>query len=85
MLHKISFLFMVNFFSALGYSLIAPLFPAVAKSKGVNDFMIGVIFSSFAISNVAATLFISKFINFFGRRKLFILALLLEVSLSSFL
>ena len=47
-------LFSINLLSALGYSLIAPLYPSIAKEKGVDENEIGIVFSFFAISNLIA-------------------------------
>jgi MFS family permease len=76
---QILLLFLINVLSAIGYSLIAPLYPFVAESKGVSDFTIGVIFSSFAISNVIAIPLTPKLANSIGRRRLFYIAMIIEV------
>lgn len=69
----------INFFSSIGYSLLAPLYPYLAKSKGVDDFIIGIIFASYAISFVFASFFVSYLVNKFGKSNLFKLAIFVEV------
>ena len=79
MFSQILLLFMINVLSAIGYSLLAPLYPTVAKSKGVEEYLIGLIFSFFAFSNIIAIPLTPKLISKFGRRKLFYIAMIIEV------
>ena len=79
MFSQILLLFLINVLSAIGYSLLAPLYPSIAKSKGVEDFQIGIIFSFFAISNLISIPLTPKLIGLYGRRKLFYIAMLIEV------
>ena len=65
--------------SAIGYSLIAPLFPQIAHEAGINDMTLGVIFSSFAVANCMIIPFSSCLIKVVGRKKLLYFALFLEV------
>ncbi len=76
---EIILLFMVNLLSAIGYSLIAPLFPSIAMQKGVSKFIIGLTFSSFAIANVITIPLTPLFIKQFGRINLMYYSLVLEV------
>lgn len=69
----------INFFSSLGYSLLAPLYPFLAKSRGVDDFKIGIIFASYAISFVFASFYVPYLVNKVGKSRLFKLAIFLEV------
>jgi MFS family permease len=69
----------INFFSSIGYSLLAPLYPYLAKSKGLDDFIIGIIFASYAISFVSASFFVSYLVNKVGKSRLFKIAIFVEV------
>ena len=80
MFSQIALLFSINVLSAIGYSLLAPLYPTVAKSKGVEEYQIGIIFSFFAISNIIAIPLTPKLIGIYGRRKLFYIAMIIEVN-----
>lgn len=80
MLSQFILLFLINSLSAIGYSLIAPLFPFEAYAKGVNEFMIGLIFSSFAISNVISFPLTPMLIKRIGRRNLFYIAMTIEAT-----
>ncbi len=79
MFSQILLLFLINSLSAIGYSLIAPLYPTVAKDKGVDDSMVGIIFSFFAISNIVAIPLTPRLIAKYGRRKLFYISMMIEV------
>jgi MFS family permease len=79
MFSKIFLLFFINVLSAIGYSLLAPLYPSVAKLKGVDEYMIGIIFSVFAVSNIISIPLTRVLIMKMGRRNLFYLAMLIEV------
>lgn len=83
MKREIMLLFMINALSAVGYSLIAPLFPSIAMKKGVSEFIIGLIFSCFAISNVLTIPFTPQLIKHYGRINLMYFSLVLEVYLQN--
>jgi MFS family permease len=72
-------LFSINVLSAIGYSLIAPLYPPVAAERGVKEYMVGLIISLFAITNFIVTPFSPQIISKYGRRKVFYFAMTLEV------
>ena len=59
----IVFLFVINVCSAVGYSLIAPLYPALAKERGYGEHLCGIIIAMFAISNFFFTPFCPFFIQ----------------------
>lgn len=80
MQNQILILFCINTFSAIGYSLIAPLYPMIAREKGVTEFIVGLIFSSFAVSNVLIIPIIPKLVTLIGKRKLFLYAVIIEVN-----
>ena len=79
MINHFFLLLTINFFSSVGYSLLAPLYPFLAKSKGVEDYIIGIIFASYAISFVSASFFVSCLVNKYGKSNLFRLAIFVEV------
>jgi len=81
---EIILLFLVNIGSAVGYSLIAPLFPSIAIERGLNESIIGVIIASFAISNSLITPFSQKIFMKFGKKKIFFLGLFVEVLIRIF-
>jgi predicted MFS family arabinose efflux permease len=72
-------LLILNCFAAIGYSLIAPLYPKMAKEKGIGENICGIAISIYAISNFCITPFCPKIIQIFGRKRLLYLALLIEV------
>jgi len=83
--NKIILLVLVNIISGTGYSLIAPLYPAIAAKRGISDLVIGFIISSFAISNLITTPFGSKIFKLLGKRNVFLLSMLIAVKIKNFL
>lgn len=79
MFSQILLLFTINMLSSIGYSLLAPLYPIVAQNLDIPDHIVGVIFSCFAIANVITIPLSPKLVKFFGRKKLFYIAMILEV------
>jgi DHA1 family multidrug resistance protein-like MFS transporter len=79
MKRDISFLFLINIFSGIGYSLIAPLYPPMALKKGIGEDSCGFVIALFAISNFLFTPLCPLVISYFGRKKIFMIAMLLEV------
>jgi predicted MFS family arabinose efflux permease len=72
-------LFIVNGLSATGYSLMAPLYPSLAKERGIEEDVIGMIIAIFAVANFIATPFCPKLIQKTGRKNLLYFAICLEV------
>ena len=60
-------LFFMNMFTAMAYSIIAPLFPGVAARHGVNEEILGFLMSILALASFCSTPFVPKLINKFGR------------------
>jgi predicted MFS family arabinose efflux permease len=81
---EIILLFFINVCSAIGYSLIAPLYPYEAKKRDIQENICGIVISMFAVSNFFATPFCPTIISKFGRKKTFYYACILEV-ISNFL
>jgi MFS family permease len=76
---EISLLFLINTGSAVGYSLVAPLFPSVALDKGISEEIIGAIMASYAIANVLITPFYRNILNFTGKKNGIFIGLFIEV------
>jgi MFS family permease len=76
---EVIFLFIINVFSAIGYSLIAPLYPALAEERGLGEDICGLVISMFAVSDFLFTPFCPAIIQKVGRKKIFYLAMILEV------
>jgi len=74
---QIFILFILNTFSAVGYSLIAPLFPTL-KKHNIGEDLIGFIISMFPLTNFGITPFCPYLIYRFGRIKIFYIAAILE-------
>ena len=77
-------LFFINTLSAIGYSLIAPLYPPLARERGLKDYTVGFIISLFAITNFIVTPFSPHIISKYGRKNCFYFAMGIEVTLSYF-
>lgn len=54
----------------MGYSLLAPLFPFMCQKKNIHEGVIGIIFSTYALSNILFIPFLNTFIRIYGRRTL---------------
>jgi predicted MFS family arabinose efflux permease len=54
-------------FTAMAYSIIAPLFPGIAARHGVNEEILGFLMSILALASFSSTPFVPKLINKFGR------------------
>ena len=65
---EITYLFIVITLLAMCYSLLAPLFPFLASSKNISESTIGIIFSTYALSNIFIIPTINKLIYIIGRR-----------------
>ena len=75
---KILILISFSIISEVGYSLLAPLYPFIAKKLGLSNSLIGLVFSSFALSNFFATLITPTLITLIGRQRCFYLGILTE-------
>ena len=79
MTKELILLFIINSLSAIGYSVIAPLYPSIAKERALKEHIIGLTISLFAISNFIATPSSPKFIGLYGKKRMFYIAMSLEV------
>ncbi len=81
MLRNIVFLIFINICSAIGYSLIAPLYSLEAEKRSMGKDICGIVIGFYAFSNFITTPFIPNLVNIFGRRSIFYIACILEVNL----
>ncbi len=77
---KMLIIILLAIFSQIGYSLLAPLYPFLAEERGITPSLVGIIFSSFAISNFLLTILTPILSKICGRKNLLILAILIESS-----
>jgi MFS family permease len=75
---NILLLFCINLFSAMGYSLISPLFPSIGERHNLNEAIIGWIISMYALTNFSITPFVPILVIKFGKKNIFIYAVLSE-------
>ena len=66
----ITILLFLNILNAMGYSLIAPLFPILGRESGFNDALIGWIISSYSVANTLVTPFIPSLCQKYTRLKI---------------
>jgi predicted MFS family arabinose efflux permease len=76
---EVILLFVINTLSSIGYSLIAPLYPPLAKERDMPEYMIGIVISSFALIGFVITPICPKIIKKFGRKNVLYTAIYLEV------
>ncbi len=81
MLRKIVFLIFINICSAIGYSLIAPLYSVEAEKRSMGKDVCGIVIGFYALANFLTTPFIPNLINIFGRKSIFYIACILEVNI----
>ena len=77
---SIILLICMNTFSAMGYSIVAPLFPVLGKDFSISEALLGWIISTYAISNCITTPFVPKLCKRFSRIKLLYLATFFEAT-----
>ena len=70
----------MNMFSAMGYSIVAPLFPVLGKDFSISEALLGWIISTYAITNCITTPFIPKLCKRFSRIKLLYFATFFEAT-----
>ena len=76
---EIILLFILNLISGTGYSLVAPLYPSIALERGISEFLIGIIISVFAFSNLLTTPFVHKIFKMYGKKNILIYTVSTEV------
>ena len=73
-------LFIINMFSGIGYSLIAPLFPLLGKEDGLNEELIGWVISLYPIAGTAFTPFVPLICQKFSRIKILMVCTFVEAT-----
>ena len=68
---QIILLFIINTFIAMGYSIIAPLFPVLGQKISLSENLLGWIISLYSLANFLITPFTPYLIFKFGRKNLF--------------
>ena len=82
--NQVLLLVFINMFSAMGYSLIAPLYPSLSTERHINETLTGWIISIFALSNFIVTPFTPNLCQKYGRKKIFYFSTLTEASCTLF-
>ena len=77
---SIILLIFMNMFSAMGYSIVAPLFPVLGKDFEISEALLGCIISTFAITNCITTPFVPKLCKRFSRIRLLYFATFFEAT-----
>ena len=77
---SIILLICMNMFSAMGYSIVAPLFPVLGKDFSISEALLGWIISTYAITNCITTPFVPKLCKRFSRIKLLYFATFFEAT-----
>jgi predicted MFS family arabinose efflux permease len=54
---------MVNFAGNSGYSILVPLYPPLAKEKGISDSVIGYIFSLYPVGGFIVSIILGSFMT----------------------
>ena len=73
--------FLINIFSGMGYSLVSPLFPTLGKQDKLNEEILGLIISTYSISNTILTPFIPALSKKISRIKLLCFATFFEATI----
>jgi MFS family permease len=77
---QILLLIFINMCSAIGYSLLAPLYSSEAKKRQVLEDTCGLVIAIYAAANFISTTFVPGLVSIFGRRNIFYIACILEGS-----
>jgi predicted MFS family arabinose efflux permease len=76
---QIYYLLIINFLCAVGYSIIAPIYPPLALERSITPDTTGIIFTTFAISSILVSPIIPKTINRLGKKALLKYCTIIEV------
>ena len=76
----LNILFLINMFSGMGYSLVAPLFPLLGEEDGLNEELIGWIISLYPIASTAFTPFVPLMCKKYPRIKLLLFSTFFEAT-----
>ena len=69
-------IFYLNLLGAMGFSLIAPLFPPLCKEKGISNQICSYIISSICITQIFASIYSPSIIQKVGTKRLFLFSLI---------
>lgn len=72
-------LFLISILNGLGYGIVAPLFYTVAEKKKLNEIIIGLIISTYSVSNLIITPFAYKIFHLMGKKRCLQMSLIVEV------
>ena len=76
----LTLLLLMNMFSGMGYSIVAPLFPSLGEKYSISESLLGWIISTYAISDSIITPFIPSLCKIFTRIKLLYFSTLFEAT-----
>ena len=79
---SIILLICINMFSGMGYSIVAPLFPALENKFSISEALLGWIISTYAISSCITTPFVPKLCKRFSRIHLLYFATFCEATVT---
>lgn len=71
----LSSIFLVVFIDLLGFSLILPLLPYLAKSFSASEFQIGLLVASYALAQFIGAPFLGRLSDRFGRRPILLISI----------
>ena len=69
-------IFYLNILGAMGFSLIAPLFPPLCKQKDISNQICSYLISSICITQIFGSIYCPSYIQTIGKRKLFLISLI---------
>ena len=72
-------IFYLNILGAMGFSLIAPLFPPLCKDKGISNQICSYIISSICITQIYGSIYSAYYIQKIGMKKLLIISLIGQI------
>ena len=73
---SLSIIFLIVFVNLLGFGIIIPLLPLYAEHLGATPFEVGLLFASYALSQVIATPVLGNLSDRYGRRPILLISLL---------
>ncbi len=76
---KLIVLLYLNCLAAVGYSIIAPIYPIKALENGLSEKIVGIVISLFALSSVFVIPISLKIIKTLGRKRALYITVLLNV------
>jgi MFS family permease len=80
MSNQIFLLIFINMCSAIGYSLLAPLYSSEAKKRDILEDTCGLVIAIYAAANFISTTFVPSLVSVFGRKNIFYIACIIEGS-----